>query len=112
MEREDLLICAGKTKDRVNVAKVVSLFRPNKFKYHHEHGSEIKTTLDLPVKKRCRSRLRMQGLRGRNNLSDPGQLYASHSLARDRHANRAPSMSSTGEQRHEHWFYLIAGRVF
>jgi hypothetical protein len=29
MGREDLLICAAKTNDRVNVAKVVSLFRPN-----------------------------------------------------------------------------------
>ena len=38
MGREDLLICAAKTKDRVNVAKVVSLFQPNKFKYHHERA--------------------------------------------------------------------------
>jgi hypothetical protein len=51
MGREDLLICAAKTKDCVNVAKVVSLFRPNKFKYHHERAPEIETTLDLPMKK-------------------------------------------------------------
>ena len=57
MGRENLLICASKTKDRINVAKVVSLFRPNKFKYHHDRAPEIATTLDLPMKKRCRSRL-------------------------------------------------------
>jgi hypothetical protein len=37
----------------------------------------------------CGSRFRMQGRLGRNNLSDPGQLYASHSLTRGGHANRA-----------------------
>jgi hypothetical protein len=47
MGREDLLIYAAKTDDHVNVAKVVSLFRPNKFKYHHELGLRDYLSLKL-----------------------------------------------------------------